>query len=285
MKLFKKRRDNRSIWVTGSILVLLLGIAAFTSLPFIYTISSAFKPLDEIFLFPPRFFVRNPTFDNFNDLMILFTSSWVPFTRYLFNTIYITVAGTFGHVIIASLGAYILAKHKFWGRNFVFTLIVLSLMFAGQVTYIPNYIILSKLHLINTYYAVIVPAFSASLGIFLMKQFMEGVPDTLIEASKIDGAKELTVFWKVAMPLVKPAWMTLIIFSFQALWNNNASLYIFKESYKTLPYALAQVLAGGVARTGSGAAVALVLMIVPISLFMFTQSNIMETMAKSGIKE
>ncbi|MHB8963580.1 MAG: carbohydrate ABC transporter permease [Saccharofermentanales bacterium] len=285
MKLIKKKHNNRSIWVTGSILVFLMAIAGFTALPFVYTISTAFKPLDEIFIFPPRFFVRNPTFDNFNDLVILFNSSWVPFTRYFFNTVYITVMGTVGHVVIASLGAYILAKHDFWGKNFVFGMIVLSLMFAGQVTYIPNYIILSRLHLINTYYAVIIPAFSSTLGIFLMKQFMEGIPDTLIEAAKIDGAKELYIFWKIAMPLVKPAWLTLIIFSFQALWNNNASLYIFKETLKTLPYALQQVLAGGVARTGSGAAVALVLMVVPISLFMFTQSNIMETMAKSGIKE
>lgn len=285
MKKLGSKRESRSIWVTIGLLVFLLAIALFTSLPFVYTISNAFKPLDEIFLFPPKFLVRHPTFDNFSDLVILFNSSWMPFTRYLFNTLYITLLGTAGHVVVASLGAYVLAKHHFWGQKFVFNMVVLSLMFASQVTYIPNYIILSRLHMINTHWAIIVPALASSLGVFLMKQFMEGIPDSLLEAAKIDGAREITIFWRIAMPQVKPAWLTLIIFSFQSLWNNNGSLYIFDEELKTLPYALQQVLAGGVARTGTGAAVALILMIVPVTLFMITQSNIMETMAQSGIKE
>lgn len=285
MKKLGSKKASRSVWATAGILIFLMAIALFTSLPFVYTISNAFKPLDEIFIFPPKFLVRHPTMDNFSDLIILFNSSWVPFTRYLFNTLYITAVGTAGHVVVASLAAYVLAKHRFWGKEFVFNMVVLSLMFAGQVTYIPNYIIMSRLHMINTHFSIIIPALSASLGVFLMKQFMEGIPDSLLEAAKIDGAREMTIFWKIAMPQVKPAWLTLIIFSFQSLWNNNGSLYIFDEQLKTLPYALQQVLAGGVARTGSGAAVALILMIVPVSLFMITQSNVMETMAQSGIKE
>lgn len=281
----KSGKPIRSL--SGDILIVLflLAVGGFMVLPFIYTISTAFKPLDEIFLFPPSFFVSNPTFSNLNDLFIILNSSWVPFTRYLFNTVFITVTGTLGHVIIASLGAYVLSKHDFVGKKAIFSIIIMSLMFVGQITYIPNYMILSKLHLINTYFSIIIPAFAAPLGLFLMKQFMDGIPNSLIDAAKIDGASELKIFWKIAMPVVKPAWMTLIIFSFQSLWNNPARLYIYKEELKTLPFALGQVLAGGIARSGAASAVALVLMIVPITMFTATQSNIMETMSHSGIKE
>lgn len=281
----KKGKPTRS--VSGDILIIsfLLFIGAFMVLPFIYTISTAFKPLDEIFLFPPSFFVRNPTFSNINDLFIILNSSWVPFTRYLFNTVFITFAGTLGHVIIASLGAYVLSKHDFFGKKVIFSIIIMSLMFVGQVTYIPNYMILSKLHLINSYFSIIIPAFASPLGLFLMKQFMDGIPNSLMEAGKIDGAGELTIFWRIAMPVVKPAWMTLIIFSFQSLWNNPANLYIYKEELKTLPFALGQIISGGIARSGAASAVALVLMIVPITMFTATQNNIMETMSHSGIKE
>ena len=284
-KKVRHKKPNRS-FVGNFINVLFIALmGGFMLLPFLYAVSSAFKPLDEIFVYPPRFFVNNPTLSNFNDLFILLNSSWVPFSRYFTNTLYITVLGTTGHVFIASLGAYIFAKHDFFGRNTLFAIVVMSLMFVGQVTYIPNYIILSKLHLINTPYSLIIPAFAGPLGLFLMKQFMEGLPDSLIESAKIDGAKELTIFIRIAMPLVKPAWLTLIIFSIQNLWNNNANMYIYKEQLKTLPFALQQVIAGGIARTGEGSAAALILMIVPITVFIISQTSIIETMAHSGIKE
>jgi ABC-type glycerol-3-phosphate transport system permease component len=128
------------------------------------------------------------------------------------------------------------------------------------------------------------------MGLFLMKQFMEQVPDSLIEAAKIDGGNEWYVFTTIVMPMVKPAWLTLVIFSIQGLWNNPQTTFIYSEELKMLPYALQQVLAVGagansIARMGVAAVVSLFIMIVPIAVFLITQSNILETMASSGIKE
>jgi len=160
-----------------------------------------------------------------------------------------------------------------------------AMMFTGYVTQIPNYMIINKLGWVDTYWAIIIPAFASPMGLFLMKQFMEGLPTALIEAAKIDGANEWLVFKSVVMPNVKPAWMTLIIFSVQGLWNNRASTFIYSEEKKTLVFALQQIQAGGIARTGQGAAVLVVVMIVPILIFVFSESQILETMASSGIKE
>ena len=214
--------------------------------------------------------------------------SWVPFSRYFFNTIFVTVTGTVGHVIVASMAAFVLAKHKFPGRNLFFSTVILALMFSYHVTGIPNYLIMSRLNWIDTYLALIVPYFSYPLGLFLMKQFMEQIPDSLLESARIDGAGEFRIFWQIVMPSVKPAWLTLIIFIFQQLWGLQGGVYIYSEQLKTLSYAFNQILMGGaitIARAGVGGAVGLVMMIPPVVLFIITQSNIMETMATSGIKE
>jgi len=253
--------------------------------PLVYAINSAFKPLDEIFIYPPRLFVKNPTMDNFQDLLVIMGKSWVPFTRYLFNTVFITAVGTAGHLIISSMGAYVLAKYNFPGSRAFFNLVVVALMFSGYVTAIPNYLIMSKIGWVDTYWAIIVPAFASPMGLFLMKQYMEGIPDVLIEAAKIDGAREWRIFSRIVLPVVKPAWLTLMIFSVQGLWNTKASNFIYSEELKTLPYALQQILSGGIARAGVGSAVSLVMMIVPITVFIVAESNILETMASSGIKD
>jgi ABC-type glycerol-3-phosphate transport system permease component len=260
-------------------------VGLFMAFPLVYAINSAFKPLDEIFVYPPRLFVRNPTFDNFQDLFVIMGKSWVPFTRYLFNTVSITVIGTAGHLLIASMGAYVLAKYTFPGSRLFFNIVIVALMFNGYVTAIPNYIVMSKIGWVDTIWAVVVPAFASPMGLFLMKQFMEGIPDTLLEAAKIDGAKEWRIFIQIVMPMVKPAWLTLMIFSVQYLWNVKASNFIYSEELKTLPYALQQIISGGVARAGVGSAVTLVMMIVPIAIFIIAESNIIETMASSGIKD
>lgn len=276
---------NRSLGGQTANVIILLIFASFFALPLVYAISSAFKPMDEIFLFPPRFFVRNPTTTNFQDLLILMQQSWVPFTRYIFNTVFITIVGTIGHVLIASLAAFALAKHRFPGKNFLFSVVVLSLMFSGHVTSIPSYLIMSGLGWIDTFAAIIVPNLGFTLGLFLMKQFMEQIPDSLLEAARIDGASELRVFFTIAMPSVKPAWLTLIIFVFQNLWNATGGTYIYSEELKTLPYALQQIQIGGIARAGVSAAAALVMMSVPIVMFIIAQSNVIITMSSAGIKE
>lgn len=279
------RRSTRSISGDLANVAILLLFGVFFALPLVYAISSAFKPMDEIFLFPPRFFVRNPTGDNFQDLLILMQQSWVPFTRYIFNTVFITIVGTAGHVIVASLAAFALAKHNFPGKNILFQIVVLSLMFSVYVTAIPSYLIMSQLGWIDTYWSIIIPNLGYSLGLFLMKQFMEQIPDSILESARIDGASEWRVFWTIAMPAVKPAWLTLIIFVFQNLWNTTGGTYIYSEELKTLPYALQQIQLGGIARAGVSAAAALVMMSVPIILFIVAQSNVILTMSTAGIKE
>ena len=284
-KLIKKRKPNRSIAGDIALYVFLVLVAIVMAFPIIYAVSSALKPLDELFKFPPRIFPQHPTLDNFSDLFVTMGKSWVTFTRYLFNTVFITFVGTAGHLIIASMGAFVLAKYDFPGNKAFFKLVTVAMMFTGWVTQIPNYLILNKLGWIDTYWSIIIPAFASPMGLFLMKQFMEGLPTSLIEAAKIDGANEWKVFSGIVMPNVKPAWMTLIIFSVQALWNNKASTYIYSEERKTLVYALQQIQSGGIARTGQGAAVLVVVMIVPIIIFVFSESQILETMASSGLKD
>ncbi|WP_058302662.1 carbohydrate ABC transporter permease [Gorillibacterium timonense] len=283
--LLPQKRVNRSFMGSFSLFVLLLAVGSFMALPLVYAINNAFKPLDEIFLFPPRLFVRNPTMNNFSDLMNLLSQSWVPFSRYIFNTVFITGMGILGHVVLASAAAYPLAKHQFPGKAILFQIVVLSLMFTPAVTATPNYMIMSWLGMVDTYWAVIIPAFAYSLGLYLMKQFMEQIPDAILEAAKIDGASEYRIFWKIVMPNVKPAWMTLIILLFQMLWGSDGNGFIQSEQLKTLHFAANQIIQGGIARAGAGAAVALILMSVPITLFVFSQSQIIETMATSGMKE
>ena len=283
--LIKKRKPNRSIAGDIFLYIFLILVAYIMAFPIIFAVSNALKPLHELFKFPPRIFAQHPTTDNFSDLFVTMGKSWVSFSRYLFNTVFITFVGTAGHLIIASMAAFVLAKYDFPGGKAFFKLATVALMFTGYVTQIPNYLILNKLGWIDTYWAIIIPAFASPMGLFLMKQFMEGLPTSLIEAAKIDGANEWKVFSGIVMPNVKPAWMTLIIFSVQGLWNNKAQTYIYSEEKKTLVYALQQIGAGGIARTGQQAAVLVVVMIVPIFIFVFSESQILETMASSGLKD
>ncbi len=286
MSILKKRKPNRSRVGDVGVYIMLAFFGVFFLIPLLFAINNAFKPLDEVFLFPPQLFVNKPTLDNFADLFVLMGKTWVPFSRYIFNTVFITVVGTGGHIFIASMAAYVLSKYRFPGSKVFFDVVVVALMFSGYVTQIPNYLIMSKLYMIDTYFAVVIPAFAAPMGLFLMKQFMEQIPMTLIEAAKVDGAKEGRIYIQIVMPLVKPATLTLSIFSIQNLWNQRASNLIYAEELKTLPYALSQIVSGGqVARAGVSAAVTLFIMIVPLIFFVLAQSNIIETMASSGIKE
>lgn len=284
-KRIKRRKPNRSIAGDIALYFFLFLVACIMVFPIVFAVSSALKPLDELYKFPPTIFPQHPTTDNFSDLFVTMGKSWVTFSRYLFNTVFITFAGTAGHLLIASMAAFVLAKYEFPGGQTFFKIVTVALMFTGYATAIPNYIILNKLGWIDTYWAIVIPAFASPMGLFLMKQFMEGLPTSLIEAAKIDGANEWRVFYGIVMPNVKPAWLTLIIFSVQGLWRNNFQTYIFSEEKKMLPYALSQIQAGGIARTGQAAAVLVVLMVVPIAIFIFSESQILETMASSGLKD
>ncbi len=267
-----------------SVFLVIMGLFMF--LPMVYTVAQSLKPLDELWVFPPRFLVKSPTLKNFSDLLALMGSSWVPFSRYIFNTILISVVGTFGNLFLASMAAYALSKIKFPGRKWMFQMIVMSLMFHSTVSAITNFLTMSSLHMIDTQWAVIIPAWGATLGLYLMKQFMEsGVSDQVLESARLDGARELYVYWNIAMPMVKPAWLTLIVYTFKDLWNTGASIYIQSEELKTFNYAITQISADGVTRAGAQAAGTVLMMLVPISVFVITQSNIIETMASSGMKD
>lgn len=280
------RSVNRSKGGDVGIFVMLAIVAVIMVLPMVYAICQSLKPLDELFVFPPRFIVINPTFKNYRDLFTLMNESWVPFSRYIFNTVFISGAGTFGNVIFASYAAYALAKIKFPGRDFLFSVVVYSLMFNSTVTGITNFITMSAFGWVDTYVSVIVPAWCYTFGLYLMKQFMEtSVNDSVLESARLDGAGENLIFWKIAMPMVKPAWITLIIFVFKDLWNMGASLYIYSEQLKTFNYAISQLVTSGIARSGVSAAATVVMMIVPITVFVITQSNVITTMSASGMKD
>lgn len=281
----KRRQANRSIWGDIFLYLFLAAVAVVMVFPIVFAINNALKPLDELFMFPPKVFAKNPTTDNFADLFVTMGKSWVTFPRYVFNTVFVTAVGTAGHLIIASMAAFVLAKYDFPGGKTFFTLVTVALMFNGYVTGIPNYLIHNALGWIDTYWAIIIPAFAAPIGLFLMKQFMEGLPMSLIEAAKIDGANEWKIFMSIVMPNVKPAWLTVIIFSVQNLWNNPQTTYIYSEEKKMLVYALSQIQSGGIARTGQSAAVTVITMAVPILIFVFSESQILETMASSGLKD
>lgn len=288
-RLFRRRprekRLNRSMAGNGLLFALMAICGVFMALPIIMIINNALKPLDELFQYPPKIFVRNPSLENFTDLFVLMNNTWVPFSRYILNTIIITAGGMIGHVIIASLAAYPLAKHNFPGKKFLFQLVVLSLMFSWTVTQIPQYMIISWLNINNTYMALILPACSFGMGLYLMKQFMEQIPTSLIESARLDGASEYKIFWKIVMPNVKPAWLTLAIFQFQQMWGSTGSLFLRNEELKPLQYALQQITAGGAARAGAAAAVTFVIAAVPCIFFILCQSNILETMTTSGMKD
>jgi ABC-type glycerol-3-phosphate transport system permease component len=279
------KKINRSAAGNGLLFAFMIVCGVFMALPLVMIVNNALKPLDEIFQFPPRVFVRNPSLENFSDLFILINNSWVPFSRYILNTVIITGFGVFGHVILASLAAYPLSKMDFPGKKFLFSLVVLSLMFSWTVTQIPNYLIISALRINNTYLALILPACSYGMGLYLMKQFMEQIPVSLMESARLDGAGETRIFWSIIMPNVKPAWMTLAIFQFQSLWGNTGNMFLRDEQIKPLQFAMQQITAGGAQRAGASAAVAFIIAAIPITFFLCTQSKILETMTTSGMKD
>jgi len=281
-----RKKINRSRRGTIALFIVIVMFAAIMILPLVLVIGNSFKPINELWEFPPRLLPKEPTIKNYSDMFHIMSGSLVPFSRYIFNTLLIIAVGTFGNIIFSSMCAFQLSKMKFPGRDKIFKLIVTTLMFNATVTAIPNYIVMSKLGWIDTYWSLIIPTFGSSLGLYLMKQFMEqNIPDSLIEAARIDGASMWKIFWQIVMPNVKPGWLTLLLLSVQSLWNLGSTTYIFSDDLKTFAYALGQISAGGLARAGVGAAVSVVMMSVPILIFVFSQGNIIETMSTSGMKE
>ena len=204
-------------------------------LPLFYSVINSFKPIEELFLYPPRFYVMRPVFSNYTSLFRLINNLRVPFSRYAFNSVFVCVVITAGQILIASAAAYSLSKFK-TRISWFFPVVVTSLLFNSTVLAIPQYIILNALGIVNTYWVYILPSLASSLGLFLMKQFMEQmVPDALIEAAQIDGAGHFRIFWQIMLPLVQPAIITVTIFNFMSVWNEFFMALIFTTSDSMTP--------------------------------------------------
>lgn len=280
------KRLNRSKGGTIALFIFIVIVGFFCAFPMVLIIGNSLKGLSELWKFPPTIFPKNPTLKNFRDMFQAMSGTMVPFSRYLLNTIIITVVGTLCNVIAGSMAAYALCKLRFPGRNQIASLIVKALMFNTTVTAIPSYIIMSNLGLVDSLWAIILPTLGSTLSLYLIKQFMEqSIPDSLLEAARLDGASEWRVFWQIVMPNVKPAWCTAILLSVQSLWNVSPNMLIYSEEKKTMSYVMSQISASGLSRAGVTAAVTVLMMSVPIVVFILSQNQVLQTMATSGMKE
>lgn len=268
--------------------LVLVPMALFMVLPVIYIVNQAFKPLDELFMFPPRFFVIKPTLKNFTDLLRASSTTGVPMSRYLFNSIIVTSITVFANILITASSAYVLSKKKFRIKNKLFALNQIALMFVPIAVAIPRYLIIKNVGLTDNFLAHIVPLLAMPIGLFLVKQFMDDIPDALIEAAKLDGANDFQILTKIVMPLIKPALATVGILTFQVVWNatESSSLYISDETLKTFAFYLNTLTTSTntIAGAGMAAAAGLIMFLPNLIIFMFLQSKVMNTMTHSGIK-
>lgn len=297
MKLFKTRKRASSRMVGSGVgvkrsvvTVFMIFLVAFTALPLIYIVNAAFKPLDELFLFPPTFFVKHPTGKNFRDLVISLGSSTVPFLRYVFNSVFVSLCVVVGTVIISSTAAFALSKLELPFMAFWFNLIISALMFSNHVTTIPRYLVIESMGLYNSYTALILPQIAVAYNVFLMKQFLDQYPDQIMEAAHIDGAGDFLTFIKIVFPGQKPVVATMVVLTFVSCWNDFFSplVYTSSQTMKTLPLAL-QTISGGagassVSRAGAVSAASLLMILPVIIIFTLMQGKVMETMTQSGIK-
>lgn len=279
------KQAGKKIGGTVFIFIVLFIIGLFMIFPIYLAVVMSIKPVEELFVFPPKLYTLNPTLDNFRDMFDSLGNMWVPFSRYLFNSLFVTSAVTVGQCFICAMAAFVLAKGRFPGNKLINSIIVISLLYQSNVIYIMQYMVMAKLHMINTYWALILPSIASPMGLFLMRQSMSQIPDAMIEAAKVDGAGLFRICWQIVMPNQKPALMTLIIFAFQAAWNIQGGTLVYEESYKTLPTVVQQAAASGLARAGVAMAAAVFMLVPPIVIFMIAQKNVIETMAHSGIKD
>ncbi len=271
--------------------IFLLPLIVFMLLPIIFIFSHAFKPADELFAYPPRFFVINPTFKNFADLFSKMSSSGVPVSRYLFNSIVITLVMVAASILVSTTAAYSLSKKRFKLKKALFAVNTVALMFVPIAVTIPRFLIIEKLGLMNTFLVHILPGLAMPVGLFLIKQFIDGIPDEVVEAAQIDGASDVWIYWKIILPMIRPAIATIAILTFQATWNNAdiSTLYINDESLKTFAFYLTTLTAttagsNVVAGQGIAAAASLIMFLPNLIIFIFLQSQVMSTMSHSGLK-
>jgi len=269
-------------------LIILIPVAIFMGLPIVYIFNHAFKPLVELFEWPPRFFFQNPTFDNFIDLFAVTSSTGIPMSRYLFNSLLITSLTVFASIVIGSLAGFALSKLEFRFKATLLWVNNIAIMFVGASVSIPRYLVIEQLGLIDSFWVHIIPGLAIPVGLFLIKQFIDQIPRDLIEASRVDGANNLQIYWYVILPLIKPAIATIAIVAFQSVWNNTevSNLFINDESLKTFAFYMTTLTTTGntVAGQGMAAAASLIMFIPNLVIFVILQKNVMNTMIHSGIK-
>ena len=270
------------------IILIILPLVIFMGMPIIFIINHAFKPMEELFAFPPTFFVKNPTLDNFTKLMKFSNGSGIPLSRYIFNSLVVTVLTVGLALLLTTLSAFALAKIKFKGRNMLTQINQIAIMFVSTAVLIPRYIVICQLGLIDNLFAHILPLVAMPVALFLVKQFVEQVPDSLLEAAYMDGATDFDVYIKVIIPMIKPAIATASILVFQQVWTNmETSSYFFSDdSMKTLTFYMNTLVNvnNTVAGQGMSAAASLIMFVPNLVLFIILQNKVMNTMANSGIK-
>lgn len=269
--------------------VLLIALSIFMLLPIVYILNHAFKPYQELFVYPPNIFVRHPSIQNFLELLAITKGTAIPVTRYMFNSIVVTGLGVFLITIVSAMCAYPISKHKFPGHKLLFATILLTLVFVPETVDIPRYLVVSKLGIMNTYFGHVLPLVAVPTGVFLMKQFIDQLPDELLDSAKMDGAREHTLFLRIVIPMIMPAIATIAIIAFQGAWTNTetSTLFMQDEEMKTFPFyihTLTSGMANNVARQGAAAAAAMLLFLPNMIMFLMFQSKVIATMAHSGIK-
>ncbi|MGL5296705.1 MAG: carbohydrate ABC transporter permease [Culicoidibacterales bacterium] len=269
--------------------IFLIPLAIFMALPIIYIVFHAFKPIDELFAYPPKFFVQNATWQNFIDLFDKASTTGVPMTRYLFNSVFVSLVTVVSTLIISAMAGFALSKKQFKYKKVLFELNTIALMFVAAAATIPRYLIIVQLGLIDNFFAHIFPLIAMPVGVFLVKQFIDGIPDELLEAARMDGATDRKIFMSIILPLIKPTLATIAILSFMAVWNSTeaSSLYINDESLKTFAFymtTLTSQTGNSVAGQGISAAAALIMFLPNLIIFIIMQRQVMNTMAHSGIK-
>ena len=284
------KKSKRSFWGNVILGLFLLAMAVAFFFPVVYMVSQSLKPMNEMFIFPPKILVSNPTMDNYRDFINVLANTVVPVTRSLFNSLFVVVIGSVGHILLASLCAYPLAKYKFPGSKFFNQIIVYSLMFNASVTMIPNFLTIAGMGMLDTQWAIIVPGLASTLGLYLMKNFMEQIPDSLMEAAQIDGAGYVRIHFTIVMPVVKPALVTAFIMVFQSFWTNTGASFIYSEAQKGFAYVVGQLASGkisgvGTSYVGISSASSVIMFAVPLVVFLIMQNNVVSTMATSGMKE
>ena len=283
------RKLRKQLSVPRIVLVAALtAVGLFMLLPIIFLFNHAFKPLNELFLYPPTIFVQQPTWRNFEQLLLHSSAGLVPFTRYLFNSAVISAISTAAVILVSTMAGYVLSKHHFHFKAIIMGLILISLMFAPETVAIPRYLVISELGLKDTYFAHILPFIASPIAVFLMKQFIDQIPASLTDAAKLDGATDMYIFTRIIIPLTAPAVATVSIITFQAVYLDveTSTFFMTKETMKTLAYYATALTVNvpGVAATSLAAAIGLIMFLPNLIMFLLFQRKMIQTMLHSGVK-